>query len=138
MSTVRGTPPRLVAVALDAAAVLLFVVAGRGSHDEGGGIGVVFEIAAPFLIGVAAAWLLSPNVRARPWSIRAGVDVWFTAVIVGMLLRRFVWDRGTALSFVVVTTIVLGILVVGWRAIWSITGRRRRLRSVLPPAKAGR
>lgn len=132
----RRPPP--VAVGLDVAAVMLFVVLGRNSHDEGGGIGIVFEIAAPFLIGLAVAWLLSPNLRTRPWSVRAGVDVWLGTVIIGMLLRRLVWDRGTALSFVIVTTIVLGVLIVGWRAIWSITRRRREIRSVVPPSKAGR
>ena len=134
--TDRG--PRLVAAGLDVAAVLLFVIAGRGSHDEGGGIGMVLEIAAPFLIGVAVAWLLSPNLAIRPWSVRAGVDVWVVTMVVGMLLRRLVWDRGTALSFVIVATIVLGVLLVGWRTIWSIARRRRELRSVLPPSKAGR
>ena len=55
-----------------------------------------------------------------------------------MLLRRVVWDRGTALSFVIVTTVVLGVLLLGWRWIWSLTGRRREIRSALPPSKAGR
>jgi hypothetical protein len=132
----RRPPP--VAVALDVAAVLLFVIIGRGSHDEGEGLGIVFEIAAPFLIGLAVAWLLSPNLRTRPLTMRAGVDVWLETVVIGMLLRRLVWDRGTALSFVIVTTIVLGVFILGWRAIWSITRRRRGLRSVLPPSKAGR
>ena len=70
--------------------------------------------------------------------MRAGVDVWLETVVIGMLLRRLVWDRGTAFSFIVVTTIVLGVLIVGWRAIWSITRRRREIRSVVPPSKAGR
>jgi hypothetical protein len=32
-----------------------------------------------------------------------------------MLLRNLVWDRGTAPSFVIVTAIVLGVLILGWR-----------------------
>lgn len=129
---------RAIVLAVDAAAVLLFVIAGRGSHDEGGDVAGVVTIAAPFLIGLALASLFSPHVQRRPTSLRAGVDVWLEAVVIGMLLRRLVWDRGTALSFVIVTTIVLGVLLVGWRAIWSITRRRREIRSALPPSKAGR
>ena len=130
--------PALVPLAIDVAAVLLFVIAGKGSHDEDGGAGTIATIAAPFLIGLAVPWLLSPNVRLRPWSVRAGVDVWLETVVVGLLLRRLLWDRGTAFSFVIVTTLVLGVLMVGWRAIWSLTRRRSEIRSALPPSKAGR
>ena len=35
----------------------------------------------------------------------------------GLLLRRTLWDRGTATAFVVVTAVVLGMLLVGWRAL---------------------
>lgn len=129
---------RLVPLALDVASVLLFVIAGRDSHDEDGGFGDVLTIAAPFLIGLGLAWVASPNLRKRPTSLRAGVDSWVSAVAIGMLLRRVVWDRGTAVSFVIVTTLVLGALLLGWRTIWSFTHRRREIRSALPPSKAGR
>ena len=118
--------------------MLLFVIAGRDSHDDDGGAGDVLTIAAPFLIGLAVAWLASPRLRHRPLSLRAGVDGWVSAVAIGMLLRRVVWDRGTALSFIIVTTLVLGVLLLGWRWIWSIADRRREIRSALPPSKAGR
>ena len=129
---------RLVPLVLDAACVVLFVVAGRDSHDEDGGIGDVLTIAAPFLIGLGVAWLASPRLRRRPTSLGAGVDAWVSAVAIGMLLRRVVWDRGTALSFIVVTTVVLGFLLLGWRAISSFTSRRGEISSARPPSKAGR
>ena len=55
-----------------------------------------------------------------------------------MLLRRVAWDRGTALSFVIVTTVVLGLLLLGWRAISSFTVVAGEIRSPRPPSKAGR
>jgi len=41
------------------------------------------------------------------------------------VLRKFVFDDGTALSFVIVTTVFLGTFLNGWRAIArSLAGRR--------------
>ena len=42
-----------------------------------------------------------------------------------MLLRRTLWDRGTALAFVVVATAFLGAVIVGWRAVHGLIGRPR-------------
>ena len=129
---------RLVPLVLDVASVLLFVAVGRDAHDEDGGVGGVLTIAAPFLVGLGVACLASPRLRRRPTSLRAGLDAWVSAVAIGMLLRRVVWDRGTALSFVVVTTVVLGFLLLGWRAVSSFTRRRSEISSARPPSKAGR
>ena len=43
---------------------MVFVVIGRRSHDEGSAVAGVLETAAPFLIGVGAAWLI---VRGWRW-----------------------------------------------------------------------
>ena len=128
---------RVVAFAIDVAAVLLFVVAGRDSHDEDSGVGELLTIAAPFLVGLIVAWIASPNLRNRPLSLRAGFDCWVSTVAIGMLLRRYAWHRGTAPSFVIVATLVLAVLLLGWRMIGSIP-RRREIRSTRPPSKAGR
>ena len=125
------------AAAVDAAAVVVFAVAGRNAHDESSGAGTVVTIAAPFLIGLLAGWLLDPRARARPMATATGVTVWLATAVIGLLLRRIVWDRGTAISFVIVATVVLGALLVGWRTIWAIAQRRRGLQSASPPSKAG-
>lgn len=130
---------RLLAVAADVAAVLLFVVLGRSSHDEGNGIASIAGVAAPFLIGVAVGWLVAPTPRARPFAVRAGVQVWLATVVVGVVLRRFAWDRGTALSFIIVAAVFLGLLIVGWRLIRSgATRPRGAVRSSRPPLEAER
>jgi hypothetical protein len=122
----------------DVLAVLLFAVAGRNAHDESSGISTVVTIAAPFLIGLAVGWIASSSARRAPIAIRTGVLVWVTTVGLGLVLRRTVWDRGTALSFVIVAALVLGVLLVGWRAMYVCAHRRRRLPSATPPSKAGR
>ena len=134
----RATPRWAGAIAADVAAVVLFAAVGRNAHDESSGAAAVLTIAAPFLVGLLVGWMASPGVRSRPLAARTGVTIWLTTVAIGLLLRRTVWDRGTAISFVIVATLVLGALIVGWRALWVFAHRRRGLPSSSPPSKAGR
>jgi hypothetical protein len=43
--------------------------------------------------------------------------VWGYTVVMGMVLRNLVFDRGTALAFIIVATVFLGITMFGWRAL---------------------
>ena len=54
-----------------------------------------------------------------------GLTIWPITVLVGMIVRNLVFDRGTATSFVIVATIFLGVTLVGWRALTrvSVVGR---------------
>jgi peptidoglycan/LPS O-acetylase OafA/YrhL len=113
------------AAALDVAAVLVFVVLGRRSHHEDGSwIAGTVRVAAPFLIALAAGWLLARAWRA-PSAMVTGVVVWLVTVALGMVLRHTVFDRGTPAAFVIVATIALGVLLLGWRAIarWRASPR---------------
>ena len=102
--------------AADIIAVVLFVVIGRRSHDEGSAVAGVARVAAPVLIALAIAWV-SARAWLAPMSARTGIAVWSITVVVGLVLRRFAFDRGTAVSFMIVAAIVLGVFLVGWRAI---------------------
>ena len=129
---------RLGAAAIDVAAVLIFVAAGRDSHDEDASIAGLLGVAAPFLIGLAVGWIVVVVTRGHPLSLRTGAIVWGSTLVVGLLLRRLAWDRGTAFSFIVVTALVLAMFMLGWRAIWALGPSRRAVRSPSPPSKAGR
>jgi hypothetical protein len=113
-----------VAIGIDVFVVVLFVAIGRRNHDESSAFAEVLRTAAPFLVGLAVAWTA---VRAwqRPTSVWTGVAIWPVTVLVGMVLRRLAFDRGTATSFVVVATVFLGVLLVGWRALVPVVDRRR-------------
>jgi hypothetical protein len=113
---------RLAALA-DAASILLFAALGRASHDEGSAVGGTLEVAAAFLIGGAVGWAGARGWRA-PASLRTGAAAWAGALVVGMLLRNLAGNRGTAPSFVIVTAIVLGALMLGWRLALQLRGRR--------------
>jgi hypothetical protein len=113
--------PRLAALA-DAACIVAFAALGRASHDEGGAVAGTLGVAAPFLIGGAVGWVAVRGWRA-PASLATGAAAWAGALAVGMLLRNLAWDRGTAPSFVVVTAIALGVLLLGWRLVPRLRAR---------------
>lgn len=105
------------AALLDVAAVVVFVAIGRRSHDEAGNVVVgVLKVAAPFVIALAVGWLAA-RAWKRPQQLRTGVAIWIVTVALGMVLRHVVFDRGTAASFIVVATIVLGVFLLGWRLV---------------------
>lgn len=112
---------------LDAALVTGFAALGRSSHEEGVSLSGVLTVAAPFLIGTAAGWLVSRAWRA-PAAVSTGVVVWAVTVAGGMALRGLAFDRGVAPSFVVVAAVTLGVMLVGWR----LALRAGPLRRVLP------
>ena len=109
----------------DVAMVVIFVVIGRNNHDAGNALDGIVKVAAPFLIGLAVGWIVALGTRSgEPISPRFGATVWVVTLLVGMLLRRTLFDGGTAAAFVVVATLFLGMTLIGWRALAG--GLRRR------------
>jgi hypothetical protein len=104
------------AVALDVVVVLLFVAIGRRNHDEGSAFGELARVAAPFLIGLAAGWAAARAWR-HPFELTTGATIWIVTIALGMVLRRTLFDRGTAFSFVVVASVFTGVLLIGWRLV---------------------
>jgi hypothetical protein len=117
------------AVVLDCCCVLVFVVIGRASHTKGEALAGIASTAWPFLAGLAGGWLAGRAWR-RPYPLwPAGVSAWLGTVALGMLLR-VVSGQGTAVSFVIVALIFLGLFLLGWRLLarlWParLAARRR-------------
>jgi uncharacterized membrane protein YbjE (DUF340 family) len=105
--------------------VVLFVALGRKSHDEGGNVVVgTLKVAAPFLIALAVGWLVARAWKA-PTSASTGMIIWVVTVAGGMVLRHFVFDRGTALPFIIVASAFTLLFLVGWRFLWEWRATRR-------------
>ncbi|NQX10948.1 DUF3054 domain-containing protein [Microbacteriaceae bacterium VKM Ac-2855] len=112
------------ALATDLLLVLVFVLIGRRSHDEENQISGLLVTFWPFAVGVLLGWAATFAWR-RPLALwPSGVVVWFSAVLLGMLLR-VATGQGVQWSFVIVTTIVLAAFLLGWRALVALLRRRR-------------
>ena len=112
-------------LAADAVFVLLFVALGRSSHDEGGNaVTGTLSVAAPFLIALVVGWAATRAWRS-PRAPTTGIGIWLVVLVAGMLLRRFVFDRGTALPFVIVAACFTLLFLVGWRYLWQWYRHRR-------------
>jgi hypothetical protein len=122
-----GRTITLAAIA-DVALVLVFVLIGRGSHDEGFSFLGTLDTLWPFLAGLVIGWLAARAWRRPTIVLRAGVPVWIATVAFGMLFR-VISGQGIAVSFVIVAAVVLGIFLLGWRAIVALVARARRIRT---------
>lgn len=112
------------AALLDVVAIVLFVSGGRGSHEEGTAIAGTARTAWPFLVGLIVAWLVLRVWRAPFDPIRVGLPVAAITVLVGMILR-VISGQGTAFSFIIVASLILCLLMMGWRLVVSRIRSRR-------------
>ncbi|WP_072624623.1 DUF3054 domain-containing protein [Janibacter indicus] len=121
------SPGRRTALAagLDALVVAVFTLIGRRTHDEPLDPAGWWDTAWPFLAGLAIGWAVVAA-SSQTWPTRwwHGLTVWIATVFGGMALRDMV-GQGTALPFVIVATIFLGVTLVGWRLVLWVVDRRR-------------
>jgi FtsH-binding integral membrane protein len=139
-SSMRSTTLRLpvaVAPVLDALCLMVFVVAGRQSHDLQGGASWFFVVVWPLLVG----WFvtaLATRLYTRPdrvWLRLAATVV--VGVAIALLLRATVTHRDTPVAFVLVAYLFITALTAGWRLVVLGIAAARRRRDSAPGAPAG-
>ncbi|MCW2559303.1 MAG: rane protein [Mycobacterium sp.] len=111
------------ALLVDVVCVVVFCTIGRRSHAEGITVAGVAETAWPFLTGAAVGWLAARAWRRPSVLAPTGLIIWLSTVVIGMLLRKAT-SQGTAVSFVVVASLVTAILLLGWRGAAAALARR--------------
>jgi len=121
--TVSRTPP--LALLIDAVLVTAFVLIGRASHNEGL-LGTLVTL-WPFLAGLAGGWLMVRAWRSPLRIVYTGLALWAATVVLGLVLRAAT-GQGVQLSFMIVTTIVLGVFLLGWRGVALLLARSRARR----------
>jgi hypothetical protein len=130
MASFRSAPRARGALwlAVDLAAIVLFAASGRSTHEHGLTAAGIAGTAAPFAAACLIAWA-----AVRAW--RSPLRVWPTGVVIwlgtagGGLLLRFLTGGGVALSFQLVTVVVLGVLLLVPRLLAAAVRRR--------PARSG-
>jgi hypothetical protein len=115
------------AAVADVLCVLVFVAIGRASHQEGDALLGIAATAWPFLAGLVVGWVVVRAWRAPYAVVPTGVAAWVAAVTVGMLLRA-VSGQGTAAAFIIVATVFLGVVLLGWRGLTALAHRMRASR----------
>ncbi len=104
----------IVSGAIDVLLVIVFVIIGRASHGESP-LGTLITL-WPFLAGLVIGWLVTRAWRSPRRLAPTAIAIWLVTVAAGMLLR-LVSGQGVEFTFVVVATLVLGLFLVGWRAV---------------------
>lgn len=110
-------------IALDAVLVCVFGAIGKSSHESSAW--AFFDAAWPFLVGLALGWLAVAWLRRPGRALVPGVLILVVTVVVGAVLRVVSGSGGAPLSFLLVTTAVLAVLLLGWRLIAAVVVRLR-------------
>ena len=100
----------------DLLVLVVFVLVGRRSHDEGSGLEGFLRVWWPFAVALVVATIVSGTWRA-PLEWRRAIVAWLVTVALGMVLRIAVQGRDFKPSFVIVTTVFVGAGMLGWRAV---------------------
>ena len=119
----RSAPAWPVFLVVDLVLVTIFAAIGRSAHGEDA-LGVL-ATAWPFLVGTLIGWLVARGARRPQAVVPTGVGVWLGTELIGMLLRVLT-GQGTAWPFVLVSLVVLGVFLVGYRLVVAAVIRVRR------------
>lgn len=103
---------------LDTLVVISFVAVGAESHELPLLVAGLVDVAAPFLFALAGG-IVALRVWRDPLAVKNGALLGVVTVGFGMLLRHFLWDRGTAQTFIVVSALWIMGLMVAWRLVAS-------------------
>ena len=119
----------------DLVALLLFVLVGQADHGTVnaanpllGALPNVVSLAVPWLI---IAWLLRAYPRggaapALPGFLGRSALAWVIAVPIGLVIRMAWLGRGgVPIPFLVVTLLVGGLFLLGWRLIYWLVAMRK-------------
>lgn len=115
--------PAVLSFLIDAVLVIVFAALGRRSHESSLDLPAVLETAAPFLIAVAVAALVTRHGRTWAQLWPAGVLVWIITVGLGLLLRVTLFGDTAAVAFQLVAAGTLFVLLMGRRLVTVVLRR---------------
>jgi hypothetical protein len=105
-----------IAFGADLLVLVVFVLVGRRSHDEGSGVEGFLRVWWPFAVALVVATVASGTWRA-PLEWRRAIVTWLVTVALGMTLRIAVQGRDFKPTVVIVTTVFVGAGMLGWRGV---------------------
>lgn len=109
---------------LDLVLVLVFVAIGRATHDEGVTAAGMVSTGWPFVVALLVGWLAAVAWRS-PQGLRTGAIVWIITVVGGLGLRVGLTEETAEVPFIIVATITMALLLLGWRLFAHLLLSRR-------------
>ncbi len=117
---------------MDALAIALFALLARMAHQSeempftfAGWLSTLW----PFLLGVVLAWVV---IAALKWDgvriVPAGLSAWIITAVTGLAIWGLNNGSVPHWSFIIVASVMSGLLMLGWRA-GAIPIQRRRARA---------
>ncbi|MEJ6013211.1 DUF3054 domain-containing protein [Corynebacterium sp. H127] len=108
----------------DVIAILAFAIFARLAHkSEPFTVANILDTWWPFLVGVALAWAIIAALKLRATSLLAGSFVWVLSAVGGLSIWGIRNGHVPHISFIIVATVMSGLLLLGWRL---LAGRIRR------------
>lgn len=130
----RGETSQLGRIALliggDTAALLLFAAIGRRNHGEGLQLWQTVNTALPFLVGWAVAASLTGAYSSKSSTQGVGSaavaasKAWILGVPIALVLRSVQRGYLPDKSFVIVSFVATGILLIGWRSALAAVSKK--------------
>jgi len=109
---------------IDFLAILIFVLIGRDAHKHSFSIAGIASTLWPFAAGLLLSWLYLRLRHLDGTSRRGGAIIVLITVTIGMILR-VISGQGTAVTFIIVALTFLSFMLIGWRELLSLFGRRK-------------
>ncbi|TKV26841.1 DUF3054 domain-containing protein [Arthrobacter sp. NamB2] len=109
---------------VDVVLIVVFAASGRRTHQHGLDVSGVLETAWPFLLAYVLTALATRAWRSPAALVPTALLLWAGTVIGGLTLRALT-GAGVAMSFQIVTLLVLGAFLVLPRAVARTLGRNR-------------
>jgi hypothetical protein len=97
----------------DLIALVAFIAIGHKFH--GGSMNDLRkDTALPFVVGMLLGWVVGRVRNFRGSSVQFGLMVWGSTIFFGMGIRSML-GGDVPVAFIIVATVALGIMLLGWR-----------------------
>lgn len=111
----------------DIVAILAFAIFARMAHKSEPFTALnVLNTWWPFAVGVCVAWGFFALSKRQGASLASGVIVWACTVFAGLGHWAVEHGRAPHYSFIIVATVMSGLLLLGWRGIDRVVSRSGR------------
>lgn len=118
---------RVTVFVIDAVAIFLFAVLARAAHNSAQDPFTFVNILDtywPFLLGVVLGTALVYR-QEHSREIGSGAVIWFATVVVGLAFWAVRNEAMPHWSFILVASTMSAILLLGWRLVARVVGKRR-------------